>query len=180
MANTAEFEQKCKKAIEHLKDQLKKLRTGRASPTLLENIHVDYYGSSVPLIQLGMINAPEPRMLTVQVYDAGAVDAIDKAIRTSELSLSPQRDGNLLRVNIPALNEERRKEMVKKLGKMGEESKVSIRNLRREAIDIVKKEKGVPEDAIKKTEAEIQKITDKYVAEVDVATAAKEKEILEV
>lgn len=178
--STPEFEQKCKKAIEHLKDQLKKLRTGRASPALLENIHVDYYGSSVPLIQLGLINSPEPRMLTVQVFDAGAVDAVDKAIRTSELSLSPQREGNLLRVSIPALNEERRKEMTKKLGKMGEETKVSIRNLRREAIDAVKKQKEVSEDAIRKTEAEIQKITDKYVAEVDVATAAKEKEIMEV
>lgn len=178
--SNAEFEQKCKKAIDHLKDQLKKLRTGRASPSLLENIHVDYYGSSVPLIQLGLINSPEPRMLTVQVFDAGAVDAIDKAIRTSELSLSPQREGNLLRVSIPALNEERRKEMGKKLGKMAEETKVSIRNLRREAIDVVKKQKDVSEDAIRKTEAEIQKITDKYVAEVDVVTAAKEKEIMEV
>lgn len=178
--SNAEFEQKCKKAIDHLKDQLKKLRTGRASPSLLENIHVDYYGSSVPLIQLGLINSPEPRMLTVQVFDAGAVDAIDKAIRTSELSLSPQREGNLLRVSIPALNEERRKEMGKKLGKMAEETKVSIRNLRREAIDVVKKQKDVSEDAIRKTETEIQKITDKYVAEVDVVTAAKEKEIMEV
>ncbi len=176
----SDFEQKAKKAVEHLKDQLKKLRTGRATTALLEGIQVEYYGSMVPLLQLGMINAPEPRLLTVQVYDQGAVENVDKAIRTSELGLSPQREGNLLRVNIPSLNEERRKELVKKLGKMAEETKVAIRNLRREAIDVIKKQKDASEDEKKRNETEIQKVTDKWVAEVDVVIAAKEKEVMEV
>lgn len=176
----SDFEQKAKKAVEHLKDQLKKLRTGRATTALLEGIQVEYYGSMVPLLQLGMINAPEPRLLTVQIYDQGAVENVDKAIRTSELGLSPQREGNLLRVNIPSLNEERRKELVKKLGKMAEETKVAIRNLRREAIDVIKKQKDASEDEKKRNEAEIQKVTDKWVAEVDVVIASKEKEVMEV
>lgn len=176
----SEFEQKARKAVEHLKDQLKKLRTGRATTALLEGIQVEYYGSMVPLIQLGMINAPEPRLLTVQVYDQGAVESVDKAIRTSELGLSPQREGNLLRVNIPSLNEERRKELVKKLGKMAEETKVAIRNLRREAIDLIKKQKDTSEDQKKRSEAEIQKVTDKWVLEVDSVIAIKEKEVMEV
>jgi ribosome recycling factor len=176
----SDFEIKAKKAVEHLKDQLKKLRTGRAATSLIEGIQVDYYGSMVPLIQLGMINAPEPRLLTVQVYDQGAVESVEKAIRTSELGLSPQREGNLLRINIPSLNEERRKEIVKKLGKMGEETKVAIRNLRREAIDVIKKQKELSEDDRKRSEGEIQKVTDKWVAEVDAVIAAKEKEVMEV
>lgn len=176
----SDFEIKAKKAVEHLKDQLKKLRTGRATTSLLEGIQVEYYGSMVPLIQLGMINAPEPRLLTVQIYDQGAVDSVDKAIRTSELGLSPQREGNLLRINIPSLNEERRKEIVKKLGKMAEETKVAIRNLRREAIDVIKKQKELSEDDKKRSEGDIQKVTDKWVAEVDVVIAAKEKEVMEV
>jgi ribosome recycling factor len=176
----SDFEIKAKKAVEHLKDQLKKLRTGRAATSLIEGIQVDYYGSMVPLIQLAMINAPEPRLLTVQVYDQGAVESVEKAIRTSELGLSPQREGNLLRINIPSLNEERRKEIVKKLGKMGEETKVAIRNLRREAIDVIKKQKELSEDDRKRSEGEIQKVTDKWVAEVDAVIAAKEKEVMEV
>lgn len=176
----SDFEIKAKKAVEHLKDQLKKLRTGRATTSLLEGIQVEYYGSMVPLIQLGMINAPEPRLLTVQIYDQGAVESVDKAIRTSELGLSPQREGNLLRINIPSLNEERRKEIVKKLGKMAEETKVAIRNLRREAIDVIKKQKELSEDDKKRSEGDIQKVTDKWVAEVDVVIAAKEKEVMEV
>lgn len=175
-----DFEQKSKKSIEHYKAQLQKLRSGRAAPSLLETIQVEYYGSMVPLQQLGMINSPEPRVLTVQIYDAGATEAVEKAIRSSELNLNPQREGNFLRINIPPLNEERRKEMVKKLGKMSEEEKVKIRGLRREALDVIKKSKELSEDDVRRAEAEIQKVTDKFIAEVDTITAGKEKEILEV
>lgn len=179
----AQFEEKCKKAIEHYKKELGKLRTGRASASLLEGVHVDYYGSSVPLIQLGMINAPEPRLITVQVYDAGAIESIEKAILQADLGLNPSRDGSLIRISIPTLSEERRKEMVKKLHKMAEEAKVGLRGLRRDDIEAIKKrekDKKISEDDSRREQEGVQKIVDKYVAEIDVATKGKEKEMLEV
>lgn len=179
----AEFESKCKKAIEHFKKELSKVRTGRASPGLVEGLHVDYYGTSVPIQQLGMINTPEPRLITIQVYDASAAESIDKTIRQADLGLSPARDGNMIRIQVPALTEERRKEIVKRLHKMGEEGKVGIRNHRRESIDAVKKAQKdgkATEDESRKAQDEIQKITDKYVAEVDTHLSSKEKEVMEV
>ena len=176
-------EQKCKASIEHFKKELQRMRTGRASASLLEGIHAEYYGSSVPLIQLGLINAPEPRMITVQVYDISAAEAVDKAIRQSELGLNPQREGNLIRVNIPALTEERRKEFVKKVKGQAEDTKVQIRNARREGVDIVKdnqKKSIVTEDESRKLQEQIQKVIDKYIADVDVLLVEKEKEILAV
>jgi ribosome recycling factor len=177
------YKQNCAKAIDHFKKELSRLRSGRATTSLLEGITVDYYGSRVPLQQMGMVNAPEPRMLTIQVYDGSAVESVEKAIQQAELGLNPMRDGTLIRVAIPALNEERRKELGKKIGKMAEETKVSLRNLRRDEVENVKKaqkNKEMTEDDSRKAQDEIQKIVDKYIAEVDVAANAKTKEIMEV
>lgn len=178
-----DLDSKCKKTIEHFKAEIGRLRTGRAHTSLLEGIQVDYYGSRVPLIQMGMIGAPEPRLLTIQVYDGSAVESVEKAIQQSELGLNPMREGNLLRIAIPALNEERRKEFVKKLNKLGEENKVVIRNHRRDAIDELKKQekdKKISQDDLRRGQDEVQKVTDKFILDLDQLATAKEKEILEV
>ena len=178
-----DLDAKCKKTAEHFKIELGRLRTGRANSAILEGVTVEYYGSQVPLIQLGMINTPEPRLITVQVYDGGASEAVEKAIRSAELGLNPMREGNLIRINIPALTEERRKDLVKKLHKLGEENKVFIRNHRREALDDVKKqekEKKLSQDDSKRAQDEIQKITDKFIADLESLQNAKEKEMMEV
>ena len=179
----AEFESKCKKTIEHFKREISHVRTGRASAALFEGIHVDYYGSSVPLQQLGLVNTPESRLVTIQVYDPGAVESVEKAILQSDLGLTPSRDGNLIRINIPHLTEERRKELIKKLHKMGEETRVILRGNRHEAIDLIKKKvksKELSEDDQRRGQDEIQKITDTYSKEIDVVLAVKEKEMMEV
>jgi ribosome recycling factor len=178
-----DYKAQCAKALDHFKKELGRLRSGRATPALLESVQVEYYGSKVPLQQLGMVAAPEPRMLTSQVYDASAVEAVEKAIHQSELGLNPSREGSLVRVVIPALNEERRKDLIKKVGKMAEETKVSLRNLRRDEVEGVKKQvknKEMSEDDSRRAQDEIQKILDKVIADVDVAAAAKEKELMEV
>jgi ribosome recycling factor len=178
-----DYKAQCAKALDHFKKELGRLRSGRATPALLESVQVEYYGSKVPLQQLGMVAAPEPRMLTIQVYDASAVEAVEKAIHQSELGLNPSREGSLVRVVIPALNEERRKDLIKKVGKMAEETKVSLRNLRRDEVEGVKKQvknKEMSEDDSRRAQDEIQKILDKVIADVDVAAAAKEKELMEV
>lgn len=173
----------CDKAVQHLKRDLARLRSGRASSSLLEGIMVDYYGSHVPIIQLGMINTPEPRLITVQVYDRGAVEAVEKAIQQSDLGLNPSKEGNLLRIAIPSLTEERRKELIKKVHKMAEDTKVSLRNHRREQLDELKKQekdKAISADDMRRSTEEVQKIIDKFTADVDVLVAGKEKEMLEV
>ena len=178
----ADLDGKCRKAIDHLKLEAGRLRTGRAHAGMLEGVVVDYYGSMVPIIQMGMINVPEPRMITIQVYDASAVESVEKAIFKAELGLNPMRDGSLIRLAVPALTEDRRKELVKKLHKLAEEAKVSVRNARRDAVDSVKiaeKDKKISQDDARKQQEEIQKVTDKYTAEVDAVSGAKEKEILE-
>ncbi len=183
MAQYTELENQCKLAIDHAKKELSRLRTGRASSGLLEGLMVEYYGSMVPIIQLGMINTPEPRLITVQVYDGGAVDNVEKAIRNADLGLNPSKDGNLVRVSIPALTEDRRKELSKKLSKLGEETKVGVRNHRRDTIDGLKKQEKAKEmsaDELKRALDEVQKITDKHISDIDVLVAAKEKEIMEV
>lgn len=177
------LESKSKKTLEHFKKELGRLRTGRAAPSLLETIQVDYYGSMVPLQQVGMVNAPEPRMLTIQVYDASAIEGIEKAIQQSDLGLTPQRDGNLIRINIPSLTEDRRKDLIKKVHKMAEETRVTLRTHRREGIDFLKKQeksKAISADDVRRGETEIQKIIDKSIADVDVVVTAKEKELMEV
>lgn len=179
----ADLEDKCKKTIEHFRKDLGRLRSGRAHASLLEGVTADYYGSQVPLQQLGLIAAPEARLLTIQVYDPSAVEAVEKAIQQSGLGLNPARDGNLVRIAIPALNEERRKELIKKLHKMAEETKVALRNHRRDTIDSLKKrekDKQISEDEVRKGQEEVQKIVDRYSADVDSVMSAKEKEMLEV
>jgi len=181
--NTNKLQENCKSTIEYLVIELGKMRGGRASASILETVTVDYYGSSVPLKQLGLINAPEPRLLTVQVFDQGAVESVEKAIQTSDLGLNPSRDGNLIRINIPALTEERRKDLVKSLNKSAEEAKVAIRNHRREAIDELKKEekdKSISEDDLNRGKDEVQKVTDNFIAQVDQLLQEKEKEMMEV
>jgi ribosome recycling factor len=179
----ADLDAKCKKSVEHFKNDLGRVRTGRASSSLLDGMMIEYYGSMVPLQQLGLVNAPEPRLITIQIYDGGAVEAIEKAIQQSELGLNPMREGNLLRLNIPSLTAERRKELVKRVHKMCEDMKVAIRNLRREAIDalkVMKDKKQIAEDEQRRGQEEIQKVTDRYIKELDTVVAVKEKEIMDV
>ena len=173
----------CDKTIEHFKKEMGRMRTGRANTALLEGINVDYYGSSVPLTQLGLVNAPEPRLVTVQVYDQGAVESVEKAILQSDLGLNPARDGNLIRINIPALTEERRKDLIKKLHKEAEDTRISLRNHRRDANDIYKKkvkDKEMSEDDSRRGQDEVQKVTDTYSKQVDSLLQAKESEMMEV
>ncbi len=177
------FKQNCEKTLEHFKTELGKIRGARASGGMIENIPVDYYGSMVPLIQMGLINTPEPRLITVQVYDTTAIESVEKAIRQADLNLNPSREGNLIRLNVPALTEDRRKDLIKKLSKLGEDEKVVIRNHRKDAIDSLKKmekDKEMTEDELRKGQTEIQGITDKYIVKIDEMFKQKEAEILEI
>ncbi|MGQ9813206.1 MAG: ribosome recycling factor [Dissulfurimicrobium sp.] len=170
------------KAIEAFQRDLKRIRTGRATPALLDGIKVDYHGTPMPLNQLATIAAPESRLLTIQPWDESALVLIEKAILKSELGLTPNNDGKIIRVNIPPLTEQRRKDLVKMVKRMAEECKVAVRNIRRDMIERLKgqkKDKGLAEDAFFKLQDEIQKITDGYIKKIDDVLAAKEKEILE-
>ncbi len=171
--------QRMEASLDALRKEFSGLRTGRASVNLLDSVHVDAYGSSMPLNQVGTVGVPEPRLLTVQVWDMGLVKSVEKAIRDSGLGLNPQPDGSLIRVPLPELSEERRTELVKVAGKYSEQARVSVRNVRRDAMDAVKKEK-LPEDQAKTTSDKIQKLTDEYVKKIDDLFAAKEKEITHV
>jgi ribosome recycling factor len=175
-------EERMKKAIEALKRELSSLRAGRATPSLLDKIQVDYYGTPTPLNQVGTISTPDPRTLVIQPWDKSVLDAVEKAIQKSDLGLTPNNDGNIIRINIPPLTEERRTELVKMTRKYGEDAKVAVRNVRRDANDEIRKlEKGeLSEDESRRLQDEIQKLTDRYVKEVDQVLAAKEKEIMEV
>jgi len=171
------------KCLASLRGELAKVRTGRASTSMLDDIRVDYYGTPTPLNQVGTLSVPEPRMITISPWDATAIPLIEKAIIKSDLGLTPANDGKLIRIPIPALNEERRKEMVKLARKHGEEAKVAIRHVRREAMDELKaleKDKKMPEDEAKHLGAEVQKLTDAYVKKVDESLEHKEKEVMEV
>lgn len=170
-------------AIEHTKKELAGLRAGRASPQLLEPVMVEAYGSMTPLLQLGNINVPEPRILSVQVWDKGLVKAVEKAIRDAGLGLNPTADGQIIRVPVPQLNEERRKEMVRIASKYAEEGRISIRNIRRHGMDMLKKmekDKLISEDESERYEKEIQKLTDDYIKKIDVILDQKEKDIMQV
>jgi len=170
-------------AIANLKHELGGLRTGRASASLIEPVHVEAYGQSQPLNQVATISVPEPRMLSVQVWDKAMVNAVDRAIRDANLGLSPTVEGQILRIRIPELNEQRRKEMAKVAHKYAEEARVVVRHIRRDGIDGLKKllkDKSISEDDEKRHAAEVQKVTDQFVGEVDSALAAKEKEIMQV
>ena len=176
-------ENKMKKTVEATQHDFSTIRTGRANPTLLDGISVDYYGSPTPISQLATINVPESRQLIITPYDRSVIGAIEKAIKNSDLNINPVNAGNLLRLTIPPLNEERRKEFVKILGKKSEEGKVSIRNIRRDANDSFKalvKKSEASEDDSKRAQDNLQKTTDRYIIEIDQITKAKEIELLEV
>ncbi len=171
------------KAVEHLTAELVKVRTGKASVGLLEHIKIDYYGTPTPLNQVGNLSTPDFHTITIQPWDKSVIQAIEKAIQNSNLGLNPVNDGTIIRIPIPPLNEERRKELVKLVKKYAEDARVSVRNIRRDEIDKLKKtekEEHISEDDRKHGEAEIQKLTDYYIKEIDAVLQKKEKEIMEV
>jgi ribosome recycling factor len=177
-----EAEEKMEKAISVLRDDLSSLRTGRASASSFTRIAIDYYGAVTPLPQLASVSTPEPRMAVIKPYDAGQLNAIEKAIRDSDLGVNPTNDGNLIRVIFPQLTEERRRELVKVAKGKGEDAKVSIRSVRRHANDTftkLVKDSEVGEDDARRAEAELQKLTDRYTASVDELVKHKETELLE-
>lgn len=177
------LEEKMLKTLNVLKEDLHSVRAGRANPQLLDKIHIDYYGTSTPIAQMASITAPEPRMLMIQPYDASVVKDIEKAINMSDLGLNPSNDGRAIRLIIPALTEERRKDLTKVARKGGEDTKVALRNERREANEKLKKAQKageITEDELKRAEDEVQKSTDKYIKLVDEVVLQKEKEIMEV
>ena len=172
------------KSVAATNDEFGSVRTGRASPALLDRIVVDYYGAPTPLKQLATIHAPEARLLTVQPYDKGSIKAIEKAIMESDVGLTPNNDGQIIRLSIPELNEERRRELVKVVRHIAEEGRVAIRNIRRDVMHDLRELKeageGIGSDEEKRAESELQKLTDDRVAEIDAFLAGKEEEILEV
>ncbi len=178
-----ELQEKMEGSVEAYKRELTKIRTGRASLALLDGIKVDAYGSALPLDQVGTLTIPESSMIAIKPWDPQMIAPIEKAILASDLGLTPANDGNVIRLTIPPLTEERRKELVKKVKKTGEEFKVAIRNLRREANDILKKqkkEKSISEDDMFRLQEEAQKSTDKYIKQIDEIAAGKEAEVMEV
>ena len=171
------------KSIESLKREYSRLRTGRASISLLDGIKVSYYDTLTPLNQMASLAVPEPRLIVIQPWDKTAIEDIEKAILKSELALTPINDGKVIRISIPPLTEERRKELVKVARKMSEENKVAIRNIRRDANEMLKdlkKEKEITEDDLYRSQEEVQKTTDQFISQVDELCATKEKEILEI
>ena len=175
--------QRMDKSVEATHDHFNSVRTGRAAPALLDRISIDYYGTPTPLKNLATISAPEPRMLTIQPFDPSSIKQIEKAIQESDLGLQPSNDGKLIRLPIPQLTEERRKEYVKVVRSMAEEGRVAVRNVRRDAMTHVKallKDGEVSEDDDKRAEAEIQKMTDKSVQDIDRMVQEKEKELMAV
>lgn len=179
----AACEERMKKTVASLKDEFNGLRTGRASPALLDKIRVDYYGQKSPLSQVATVSVPEARLIVVQPWDRTLFSEIEKAILKSELGLNPSNDGKVIRIAIPPLTEQRRKELVKSAKATAEQSRVAIRNIRRDGLEDLKKQQtagGVPEDLIKKEEDDLQKLTDGYIAQIGKVFEEKEKEIMEV
>ena len=178
-----EFESKMKKTASVLTEQYDSVRAGKANPAVLDRVTVDYYGSPTPIQQIASVSTPDARSLLIQPWDGSTLKLIEKAILTSELGINPQNDGRVIRLVFPQLTEERRKELAKQVRKYGEEAKVAVRNIRRDAMDKFKKEqkKGeITEDDLKDLEKDMQKLTDDYTKEVDKLTAAKEKELFEI
>ena len=183
MSDYIEFESKMKKTAEVLKTQLASVRAGRANAAVLDQITVDYYGVPTPIQQVASVSVPDPRSLMIQPWDASVLKGIEKAILASELGINPQNDGRVIRLVFPQLTEERRKELAKQVKKYGEEAKVAVRNIRRDAIDKFKKQQKaseITEDDYKTIEKDIQKLTDNYIKEVDNITDKKEKELFEI
>lgn len=178
-----QIEQRMKKVIEHLEDELSLIRAGRANPAILNKVQVEYYGVMSPINQVATISVPEARQILVTPWDRSMVPACEKAINMAELGINPINDGNSIRLMLPELNEQRRKELVKQTKSLGEEAKVAIRNIRRDSIDNCKKmqkNSEITEDDLKSNEEDIQKITDKYTNIVDNRLDEKEKEIMEI
>jgi len=180
---TKPYEDRMKKSVDALDKELDTIRAGRANPKVLDRIMVDYYGTPTPINQVGNVSAPEARLLQIQPYDASTLKDVEKAIQTSDLGINPTNDGKVIRLAFPELTEERRKTLAKDVKKKGEDAKVAMRNIRRDAMDAFKKQQKkseITEDDLKNLEEEVQKLTDKYVAELDKRVEAKNKEIMTV
>jgi ribosome recycling factor len=178
-----ELEEKMNKTVNVLKEDFNSIRAGKANPQLLDRVMVDYYGSATPLKSMASVSAPEPRMLLIQPYDTTAIKDIEKGIMIADLGFNPSNDGKIIRIMVPALTEERRKELIKLAKKSGEDAKVALRNERRTANELIKKlnkNSEITEDDVKTAEADIQKLTDKFVKTVDTLIEQKDKEIMEV
>lgn len=178
-----QFDEKMEKSLEALYSEYASIRAGRANPHMLDKLKVDYYGTPTPFQQVANISVPEPRMIMIQPWEASLIKEIEKAIINSDLGVTPNNDGKVVRIVLPELTEERRKELVKDIKKKGENAKVAVRNVRRDANDSLKKQSKaneISEDEVKVLEDEVQKLTDKYVAEIDKAVEEKSKEILTV
>ncbi len=183
MGKYPEVEERMEKRINGLIGEFKTIRAGRANAAVLDKVAIDYYGTMTPVGQVGSISSPEPRMLVIQPWDASILSEIEKAINKSEIGITPQNDGKVIRLNFPPLTEERRRELVKTVKKYAEEAKVQVRNVRRDAIESYKKQKKdgeITEDDLKTIEKDIQNLTDKYIKEIDDVTSEKEKEITEI
>ena len=181
--DTNELRRRMTGAMDAFKKEMAGLRTGRASANLLEPVHVDAYGSSMPISQLGTVNVPEPRMLTVQVWDKGLVKAVERAIREANLGVNPITEGQLIRCPLPALTEDRRKELVKVAHRYAEQARVAIRNIRRdgmEALKVGEKKHEITEDEHRKRQAEVQTLTDEFIRKIDETLTAKEKDVMHV
>jgi ribosome recycling factor len=179
----ADAQQRMDKALENLERDYRRRRTGRASVSLVDGIRVEYYGTSTPLSQLATLTIPDPRSIMIQPWDNAVIGEVEKAILKSDLGLTPMNDGKIIRINIPPLTTERRRELVKVVKKMAEETKVEVRNIRRDANEMLKdlkKEKEISEDDLFRAQEETQKITDELIKRIDAVYAAKEKEILEI
>jgi len=178
---TTELETRMDKSIQALKNELATIRTGRANAALLDHVRVSYYGSDVPLAQVGSISVPEPRMLMISPWEKPMLSVMEKAILASDLGLNPSNDGMVIRLIMPELNEDRRKELVKQARQMSEKARISVRNIRRDANDKVKAEvkaESLSEDELKQRQTAIQKVTDRFIAEVDQVVQRKEEDIL--
>ncbi|MBQ2891034.1 MAG: ribosome recycling factor [Clostridia bacterium] len=176
-------ETKMDKAIVALNNDFAAIRAGRANPAILDKVTVEYYGAATPIAQVGTISVPEPRTIVIQPWDGSILGEVEKAILKSDIGITPNNDGRCIRLNFPPLTEERRKELAKSISKRGEEAKVTVRGIRRDAIEGFKKQKKdgeITEDDLKGLENDIQKLTDKFVKEIDTIVANKEKEIMEV
>jgi ribosome recycling factor len=177
----AEAEHKMDQAIDHVTSEFSTVRTGRANPQLLQRITVEYYGSPTPLQQLASISVPEPRLLVVHPFDKSTVNDIDKALQTSDLNLNPSNDGNVIRIAFPPLTEERRKDLIKVVRNMGEEGRVAVRNIRRHSkTDMEAMHGEISDDDIRRGEDELQKLTDRFIEQIDRLLSNKEDELLEV
>ena len=181
--DTKQFEAKMQKSIEAYKNELDTVRAGRANPNILSRVTVDYYGTPTPVNQIGSVSCPDARTIVIQPWDSSTLKGIEKAILASDIGITPANDGKVVRLSFPQLTEDRRKELKKQVSKLGEDAKAAIRNIRRDAIDAakdMKKNGEMTEDEQKASEKSVQDLTDKYIKEIDVITAAKEKEIMEI